>query len=88
MARLKVSGSEMVAYVRVPPWKPTSYSNSEAFFFSWSMVLSCGAGIEATGLGVGVLGGGVGGASGVGVEGKGIGLSLCGVALGVCGVGA
>ena len=34
MARLSVSGSEMVAKVRVPPGLPIVYSNSWAFFLS------------------------------------------------------
>ena len=40
MARLKVSGSEMVAKVRAPPGFPMAYSNSSAFFLSWSTI--CG----------------------------------------------
>ena len=40
MARLKVSGSEMVAKVRLPPCFPTVYSNSSAFRSSCSTTSS------------------------------------------------
>ena len=38
MARLRVSGSEMVAIVSVPPGLPIVYSNCSALILSWSTI--------------------------------------------------
>ena len=87
MARLNVSGSEIVASVRVPPCFPMVYSKSSAFFLRrstapvWSAGAGCGVGVGCgVGAGVGVA---VGWAVGVGC-GVGVG---CAVGVG-CGVGA
>ena len=94
MARLNVSGSEIVASVRVPPCFPMVYSKSSAFFLSrstapvWSAGAGCGVGVGCgVGAGVGVA---VGWAVGVGC-GVGVGCAVgvgCGVDVGcVVGVG-